>query len=524
MENEILAIRTLFSSGDFEEAKKRLAEFMKRYDQLSEEEQSFIIGMTINFEDYERARMLLSLDCDNPNKQSDSEFYLKKLLYYGQIKFREQSIESGLKLFDKVIKAIKENKEKISELTYKTLISSTVSNLRAMYDFKSIIELEKFYPYSDPLPVVDCLMKIEVLRAKTFLANKVTEEDLHELATLQSMHPESSSYTSVIKLHELEMKLFFNFLSEEDLKEYEAFILVNKIPPTHIKHFYHLIGLAKYKFGHYDEAVASLSRALTDCGLISYTQSIYYWIDKMRPGTLTTSESILLKCAPTRAMETYLCGNRFAPSPLLKAPFYQVELDKMPDYSSFDCWFINKQGIEMKSYNNLPAEGRCLDLKAGLFFGGKKTVVLTDLRTQLLRHIVSFGKRGAHQSYLIDTIFDGTFYYYESAKLRLKNLIVEINKLGIKIKRKNNAYFFDFEKNNFSIIFPINHGFSGPIAFLEKSSPALSRQIIEKHLNVKPSTASLYLKKWKDEGLIFKDPSQKYGEFSFSSKAPTARL
>lgn len=78
MENEILNIRSLFSSGNFEEAKKSLSDYLKKYDQLSEEEQSFIIGMTINFEDYERARVLLSLDCDNPNKQSNSEFYLKK--------------------------------------------------------------------------------------------------------------------------------------------------------------------------------------------------------------------------------------------------------------------------------------------------------------------------------------------------------------------------------------------------------------------------------------------------------------
>jgi len=524
LENEILNIRSLFSSGNFEEAKKSLSDYLKKYDQLSEEEQSFIIGMTINFEDYERARVLLSLDCDNPNKQSNSEFYLKKLLYYGQIKFREQSIESGLKLFQRVIKAIREKKDSISELTYKTLISSTVSNLRAMYVFDEIIELEKFYPYSESLPIVDCLMKIEVLRAKTFLANAVTEEDLLELKKLEACHLDSCSYTSVLKLHELEMRLFFNYINEEDVKEYEDFIQIKKIPPTHIKHFYHLIGLSKYKFGRYDEAIAYLSRALTDHGLISYTQSIYYWIEKMKPGTLTTPESILMKCAPTRAIETYLCGNRFTPSPLLKTPFYQVEMDKMPDTSSFNCWFINKQGIEMKVYNDVHPEGRYLDLTAGLFFGGKKTIVLTDLRTQLLRHIISFGKQGAHQSYLIDTIFDGTFYYYESAKLRLKNLIVEINKLGIKIKRKNNAYFFDFEKNNFSIIFPIDHGFNGPLAYLEKTAPALSRQIIEKHLSVKPSTASLYLKKWKDEGLIFKDPSQKYGEFSFAKKSPTATL
>ena len=518
MQQIIQAIDEHFANGNFEEAKKNLLILHKSYSKLSEEEQTFVIAMLIDLEEIEKARSLLNLDCDNPNNNTGTEFYFKKLAYYGQVKTSSQSIAIARKLFEKVLEFIKANKNVQSD-SHKSLMGHLASNLRAIGDFKTIIELEQYFNYSRPKSVLDCFMRSEVILAKIYSSNAFLKEDKEELEQLQMAHPANKNYSTVIKLSLLEIKLNFKDLTLPELKSVEESLQKTSLSPAQMKHAYLLQGLSYDFLKQPKTALGYLQRALNCCDCIVQKQKVLFWLDKITPGSLNTYDYILLKCAPTLAIESFLAGNRFIEAPLYLTPFFLDLLKDSPPSPKENCWIISRNLLNQKTYNEIHTEGKCLDLKSGLYFNGKNTAILTDLRIHLLRLIISFGKDGAHQSYLIDALFDGTYYYYESAKLRLKNLIVELNKFGIKIKRKNNCYYFDFDKNNFPIIFPATHNYHGPIAYLKKSELSLSRQIIEKRLNVKPSTASLYLKKWKDDGLIFKDLHQKYGEFSFSTNA-----
>jgi hypothetical protein len=185
-----------------------------------------------------------------------------------------------------------------------------------------------------------------------------------------------------------------------------------------------------------------------------------------------------------------------------------------------DCWLISKEGITLKNYFEIEDREKIIDFYSGIIFNNKKVAtILTNLRTKLIRIIYGCGTSGAHQSYLIDAIFDGTYYFYDSAKLRLKNLVAEISKSGISISRKKNHYFYDFDKNDFDIIFPCVHSCLGPLIYLSKTNQPISRKSLATKLCIKPSTASLYLKKWKEKGLIQKDDFDKYGEFKIEMNA-----
>lgn len=526
MQQIIKAIDEQFTKGNFEEAKKSLLELYKNYSLLNEEEQCFVIDMLINLREHEKARLLLNQDCDNPNNNTGTEFYFKKLLYYGQFKVSEQSINSAMKLFQKVLQFIKANKEAVHSDSHKRMMSHLANNLRAIDDFKTIIELEQYFHYSHPAPVLDSFMRLEVIRAKIYFSNTFLNEYKEhykkykeELEQLTMAHPENKAYSATIRLFLLEIKLNFKDLTLLELKHAEEYLQESSLSPAQQQLASLLLGQSYFYLNQFKSASDYLQRTLNFCDCIVQKQAALFWLDKITPGSLNAYDYILMKCAPTLSIESFLSGNRFIEAPHYLTPFYSDLLKDSPPSPKENCWIISRNSVNQNAYNEIHLEGKCLDLKSGLYFNGKNTAILTDLRIRLLRLIISFGKDGAHQSYLIDALFDGTYYYYESAKLRLKNLVVELNKFGIKIKRKNNCYFFDFEKNPFPIIFPVNHNYHGPIAYLKKSELSLSRQIVEKRLNVKPSTASLYLKKWKDDGLIFKDLHQKYGEFSFTANS-----
>lgn len=518
MSQAIHFIRALYSAGNFEEAKSNLMLLQKNYPQLNEEEQSFVIGMLINFGEYEAARIHLNHECDNTNNHVGTEFHIKKLLYYSQLKIEEQSIASAKKLFSKIIQFLKENNGIIKSSSQNRILSHLVSNLRTIGDYQTIIDLEDLYLYSRPMEVIDCFMRIEVLRAQIYYTHSFTKDHIAEIEYLKKAHPDAKTYSAVLRLHEMDIKLNFMELTFEELKEFEYFFLQASLPPTHSRHAYRLLGQAYYLQSNHNKACEYLQKALESCDSIYLKQAVLFWLNKITPTLISSCEHVLMKCAPTFAQESFLSGNRFAENLPVGTPLFYRLLKENSIPESFDCWVISRTDVKVYEYDELHIEGKHLDLKAGLYFHGKHKIILTDLRVQLLRLIISFGKEGAHQSFLIDAVFEGTYYYYESAKLRIKNLIVELNKLGMKIKRKSNRYFFDFDKNAFPIIFPLNHNYNGPIAYLKKSETSISRLVIEKKLNVKPSTASLYLKKWKDDGLIIKEDHQKYGEFSFVQK------
>ncbi len=188
----------------------------------------------------------------------------------------------------------------------------------------------------------------------------------------------------------------------------------------------------------------------------------------------------------------------------------EITLNKL----NHDCWLVTPEGITLKNYFEIDSHSKTIDFCSGIIFEKNQVMkILTDLRVKLVRIIYECGESGAHQSHLIEALFGGTYYFHKSPKLRLKNLIAELKKIGIFISIKNNMYFYNFAKNTFNAIFPCNQSFLGPLIYLLKENKSINRKIISNKLNIKPSTASLYLKQWKERELIQKDESAKYGEF-----------
>lgn len=511
----INTIRGFYSSGDFEMTRSLLAQCLKKYDLLADNEKSFVAGMFMNLNESDKTLSLIKEEISLENLSDESEESLKRQVYLAQIKIKMHSINVGARILNNVLSVVEKRIENFSTAALQAICNNAASNLRILGDDETILRIEKYYPYPETLELRDYLFRIEVFRAKISLG-KTLEQDIDE--NLQKMFqdaPQSKILTYIIAMHKFEIKMSSGSLTLDDCNCIEEKLTQANPLPTHQAYFYYLIGYAKFLSMDIAAALPFFQKALSLSQSLIEKHSIIFWLNKIAPETIPLVEQVLLKCSPYNSIESYLSGNRYTSICPSDLPRYLLESAKNSiSPEKHDCWVISKNEITLKNYLKIEDLNTKLDLYSGILIeNGQVSKILTSLRAKLIRIIYGSGSLGAHVSYLIDVIFDGTYYFYESPHLRLKNLIAEITKLGISIIRNKNTYFYDFEKNNFNVIFPCDHSFLGPLIYLTRSHQSINRKIIEIKLNIKPSTASSYLKQWREKGLVKKDDTNKYGEF-----------
>lgn len=511
----INTIKALYSTGDFDKTRALLVQALKKYDSLADNELSFIAGMLLNLNETDKALTVLKEEIPPEKLDNESEESLKRQIYLAQIKIRMHSVNIGRRISNNVLAVVEKKVASFSPIALQAICNIAASNFRVIEDYEAIIKIEEYYPYPETLSVRDYFFKIEVFRAKVFLDKKNAKELIASFRSIFQNAPQNKILNYLITMHEFEMKLIEGCLSMEECYSIEARLNQDQTLPTHQAYHYYTVGHAKILTNDTESAISYFQKALSISQCALEKHCITFWLYKFAPNKVPLTDLILLKCSALCSVESYLSGNRYANYiPHELSPYLQVVEKEAITPQRNDCWVITQKELTLKNYLKIEPLDNCIDLYSGIIIeNGEVSKILTDLRTKLIRVIYGSGSLGAHVSYLIDTIFDGTYYFYESPHLRLKNLISEITKLGISIIRNKNVYYYDFDKNNFNVIFPCDHSFRGPLIFLAKSHQSINRKIIENKLHVKPSTASAYLKKWREIGYIKKDESNKYGDF-----------
>lgn len=512
-------IRSFYTSGDFEKTKALLAQSLKKYDLLADNEKSFVIGMFLNLNESDKALSLVKEEISLENLRDETEESLKRQLYLAQIKIKIRSVNVGIRIINNILSVVEKRIENFSTTTLQTICNIAASNLRVLGDNETILRIEKYYPYPEILEIRDYMFRIEVLRANISLG-KILEQDFDaNLRKLFQDAPQSKILTYLVVIHEFDIKMSLGSLTMDDCSSIEEKLTHANPLPTHQASHYYLIGYAHFFSKDSATALLYFQKALSISQSLTEKHSILFWLNKIGAKNIPFAEQVLLKCSPYNSIESYLSGNRYANNYSCQLPPYLTEYAKhSPSPEKHDCWVIYNNEFSLTNYLQIEDQSTNLDLYSGVLIeNGQVSKILTSLRVKLIRIIYGSGSLGAHVSYLIDIIFDGTYCFYESPHLRLKNLIAEITKLGISIIRHKNTYYYDFENNNFNVIFPCDHSFLGPLIFITKSHHSINRKIIETKLNIKPSTASAYLKKWREKGLIKKDDISKYGEFLTSA-------
>ncbi len=506
-------IRSLYLSGDFQTTKTLLIQYSKKYEKLSEAEKSFVTGMLMNLDENEKALSLLKEEIPLDKLINESDESLKRQIYLAQIKIRVKSINVGVRILKNVLSVVETKLEHFDKKVLRALYNIAASNLRIVDEYESILEIEQNYPYPEQLELRDYQFKLEVFRAKHSFHLEPSDLEAFYDFFKNAQNDEVLQY--LITFHELKTKILFGYLKHEECHTIEERLNKHLMPPTFQASHSFLIAQVKFLIGDYSEALSYLKQTLKYANLVHERHGAIHLINKIDSKQVSQEDHIFLRCVPINSTLSYIAGNRYIEQPPYLYPLHKNENVVTPQKD--DCWWITKNDIILKNYFEIHSTEKTIDFYSGIITeNGQVKMILTDLRIKLIRIIFGCGSFGAHQSYLIDEMFDGTYYFYESAHLRLKNLVAELNKMGIHINRKKNFYFYNFEKNKFNVIFPCNHSFLGPLIFLFKTKKgSINRKDVETQLNIKPSTASLYLKQWKEKEYIQRD-SAKYGDFKIN--------
>lgn len=214
-------------------------------------------------------------------------------------------------------------------------------------------------------------------------------------------------------------------------------------------------------------------------------------LDQLDPKFLTHDQLIFL-----RSTQGLIIKRPMAPH------IFDYEADDLKKLvADNDIWLISTNGVQSARYqDHLSCSGSCLDLYSGIYFNQNNKILLTEKRSQLLAVLISKGNLGCSEYELASTIYNEQIFKF-SHRENIKNLTMQIKKLGLSIKKKNNLYYYDFKYNKQEIILPIDLKSKGPLAYCQKQLQTFSAKEIEELLQVKRTKAFELLKEWKDSNL-----------------------
>lgn len=272
----------------------------------------------------------------------------------------------------------------------------------------------------------------------------------------------------------------------------------------------------------FKKALILIKSAYTNSNSLPEKIMCLYIMTQLGYSKIDISEIVFLNCSPLKSVYSYFLGNRAYQDyrgwlfPVIKK--LQV---LAPHSRPSNCWVIGSKTFKHTSYFNLNLKSydQLIDLVSGVVISNKtKTLILTETKQKFLSLIIASGKFGIHITSLIDQMYDGEFIYINSAVLRMKNMLIELRKLGFPIIRENNYLRYDFENNYYSIIISVFHKNFTPFVFIantfkQNNLVFLDRKNLSQALSIQPSTASKYIRTWKDKGFIYSDISCKNGQY-----------
>lgn len=491
--HELSEISDLVCNGRLDLAKRKLNAALRRYYKYAEVEQLFLISMLANLGQTSKVISLIGPELSFAQMEQASLYTLIRQAMLAKIKAQNESLDAALRITRNIVKNL-DNKTHQSLAHYAFALDVVSANLLYCYAYDEIFALESLYPDSLKQGNLNYFFfRLSVMEAKFYSKEYISKDELIELERQRE-----KLETPIEKIHWdfaiCSMEYLFDRI--DDPRHFLS-KLSNSLKETpEFDYWYHFLSASAHlKMKDMGRAVELFEAAHEKAVSSQERLATIYWLEKLNSPKITFEDKVYIRCLPSYSGYSFLAGNRFIPKPVITLPAYQKEITESLSKSYDEMhWFISNREILPMNYSEISPKKKTIDLSAGIILDEKGEMThLTETRTKYLMTLIGGGAKGIHEIYLIDQVYPEQNFEQANAELRTKNLLMQLKKLGISIKQKKKHFHYDFQENDFDIIFPINHKSRGPIIYCQKQMPQLTQKSVAKTLGIKDSTASLYL-------------------------------
>lgn len=194
----------------------------------------------------------------------------------------------------------------------------------------------------------------------------------------------------------------------------------------------------------------------------------------------------------------------------------RISTKKLIENEDEDLLVIRGDELKIKKYTHIEHEKKesVLDLVSGYYRHKNRKTFLSKNRILAIKAIISMGQIGIKDVLIGEYVFLDENIGFNSVRKRSQDLVTQLQNIDIPIIRKDNTIFYDFLNSPLTVIIGADES-RGEIAYLKKKYQIINKKIITYELMTKPSTSSLYLKKWREENKIV-PTNNPYGDYRFS--------
>lgn len=392
--------------------------------------------------------------------------------------------ETCRKILSPIIRLVIANTNFKNERLFQS-IKIIFNTLEENFNFEQIVELEKNIIIKSL--ICECLqLKHQYLRA-CFLTKRIS--NYHYSITLEKTQNTSIKEHKSIIFYTLEAC----FISEKEidalntLAKYKNIFSENRFE-SHYDYLTAIISAILYFQINEREKCISQLRTLQSHGRTKHENIIILrLLFNFFPTVLTVDETIFLSCHE-------LQEEKFK---TITELYYEKALHLMiPANKCLDSIIFIQGKLRYENYLLYQNKHDAIDLASGVIKLENKTITLPNQRIKLLRALFENASTGASISLLIDALFDRGHSYQRCAYQRIKNLVNEIKKMGIPIRRHMNHYFLDHDKIKCQIIYSSINIDYARLLFVSRENKYIDRENVALRLACSPSTASIHIRKW----------------------------
>lgn len=511
-------IELLRLSGDIHLAEKKLIKALRSFYSLTESGQSFVIRMLGKFGYIGKALSYLDKELNSEEIKNVSNTAIINQCVLARMKFYYGSASVAHRMCKTIAQEVISRND-ISDQEKRVIWESLMTSFLLCQDFRSVCELSPYYPeIKNENKEEDFHFQLSLLASRCYLEKLMTFEILHALQKLRIRYP-NPFHQWLVDIYEIGMVCDFGMLDEIGKTETYITKLQSMLDgvsffKTHANAFLGMIYLHRKQAS---EAFCYFQKSLSAAVSFQERMRAIYFLEKIQRNQTSFADQVYLRCFCAFSEYAYLKGSRYRFVPEVDLPILKRDLQHMTPVDSLrDCWIIKNGEISLAHYDELPAQENVLDLFSGIFWkAGEAKYHLPEARSSILLYMIGASQYGVTDSYLIEKIYSDEFRNSIKGFERIRNQVIQLKRLGIKIKQKSRTYSYDFEQNPYTIIFPVTHQSHGVVAYCRKMLNLISAKHLADLLNISESTASLHIRDWKDQKLIKRSPDDPYGVWTF---------
>lgn len=226
---------------------------------------------------------------------------------------------------------------------------------------------------------------------------------------------------------------------------------------------------------------------------------VYYWISNFRLLPNEEKYGTFLRTYPVQSVYSKINGNNFYKEHLTAITQIQISqaqtwlLDEDGE-ETFDAWLISGNTITPAKYSEINlGDDSFLDIYSGLINDRGEFLFLMISELNCLSFLIS--------SQLIGASLSTIAAFLEKEEEDAAAILESLKHLGIKLNKKSNLYFLDWEAKP-KIIIPRTLKVIGLQEYVKKKIKELTVESLAEVLQVTPFGAESLIKKWSLEGYI----------------------